>query len=469
MTIPVISNIVPQNDNPNFGVAKDTDLMGGWRSVADVAALLAIPVGRRLEGMHVWSRATEQLYRLVGSDWHEVAQARGLPAWAIWVDSTSGDDGNVGTESAPIASLAEAFCRIPLATLDGIVGPFIKLKAGTFPVDGYSELLSSITGVTIEGTRGVISSHTISTVNFNAVQVSPDPAWATNSLVGKQAWWPTTSQPKWIIANTNDTLTLGDSFVSMGGFVVDPVPGATLTIEENLSRVVSKTIGDNALLVAGAATIRAIQFDGEGTGYRALGGTNPATYVFVEGCDFLGWTGNAVAASGYIVVQTSLFSSCHDPIAGDIYTYLSRNVFIGCDRAIINQFGYMYLNYSAVGYYINCTGELLSIGDRAYVRDGSVTNWIDNCVYYGLIANNARYAKEIQPLKGWTGKDTFTARVLYLYGSGAQIVLVNSQLSTMKPDATYFAITGPITSLSLANYVAGGKAAEFQAGMFILG
>lgn len=43
---------VPAGDG-NFGVARDTNLTGGWRVVADTTERDAIPTGRRTEGMRV--------------------------------------------------------------------------------------------------------------------------------------------------------------------------------------------------------------------------------------------------------------------------------------------------------------------------------------------------------------------------------------------------------------------------------
>jgi hypothetical protein len=76
MPIDVISNIQPINDNPFFGVADDEDMIGGLRSVADIAARDAIYDGRRKDGMRVWVRSTLTLYQLQGGitngDWVEI-------------------------------------------------------------------------------------------------------------------------------------------------------------------------------------------------------------------------------------------------------------------------------------------------------------------------------------------------------------------------------------------------------------
>lgn len=79
MPIDVISNLQPANDNPNFGVALDTDMIGGFQAVADLTARDAIFAGRRLEGMHVYVRDLDTTFRLNGgitnADWFATDEA----------------------------------------------------------------------------------------------------------------------------------------------------------------------------------------------------------------------------------------------------------------------------------------------------------------------------------------------------------------------------------------------------------
>ena len=85
MPIEVISEIVPKN-NGDFPVVGDTNFRGGYRSVADAAALAAIPAERRTEGMLVYQIDVDKFYKLAHdlTTWNEVPIGSGGTGSIVW-------------------------------------------------------------------------------------------------------------------------------------------------------------------------------------------------------------------------------------------------------------------------------------------------------------------------------------------------------------------------------------------------
>jgi len=103
MGVNVIDQIVPKNAG-DFGVCQDQYLIGGWRTVADIAARNAIPSQRRTVGMRTRVVATAQTFELVGgidnANWTEVTGGGGPSVIAdhteepltFQIDQTGGTD-----------------------------------------------------------------------------------------------------------------------------------------------------------------------------------------------------------------------------------------------------------------------------------------------------------------------------------------------------------------------------------------
>ncbi len=66
MPIPVIAELVPQNNAP-FPVVDDTNIRGGYQILPNQDAINAIPQSKRKEGMQAFSQDTSVLYTL-GTD-----------------------------------------------------------------------------------------------------------------------------------------------------------------------------------------------------------------------------------------------------------------------------------------------------------------------------------------------------------------------------------------------------------------
>jgi hypothetical protein len=72
----VVSKIIPTNSADTYPTHDQEYGLGGFRTVADIAARDAIPAGRRSEGMKVFSVADNQEFQLRGgitnADWKPI-------------------------------------------------------------------------------------------------------------------------------------------------------------------------------------------------------------------------------------------------------------------------------------------------------------------------------------------------------------------------------------------------------------
>ena len=124
--MPIVAGPIVPNSTA-FPSVVDQYLGGGWRAVADQATRLAIPAGRRLEGMQVYSLAEGREYQLIGgitnSDWVAV------PSGAVGevASGTATPEGNVtgevlGQIYSQVASLGGGGAFVRFWVFNGTVG-----------------------------------------------------------------------------------------------------------------------------------------------------------------------------------------------------------------------------------------------------------------------------------------------------------------------------------------------------------
>jgi len=99
------------------GLLNPTDGYSDFVLVADIVARDAIAVSERAVGFTTFVQSTGVTYRLIGgvtnSDWQIVDRSKAASGTTLYVDSTTGNDDNVGSLANPLATLIEAVRRFP--------------------------------------------------------------------------------------------------------------------------------------------------------------------------------------------------------------------------------------------------------------------------------------------------------------------------------------------------------------------
>ena len=408
--------------------------------------------------------------------------------FTLYVDA-AGDDSNDGSIGSPIRSMAEMIKRLPVMG-DRVI---VQFSAGQFPLpnqysatDSWTRtLLGSGGRVELLGTVNEIEAFTLSSVTGNTITVSGDPEWVEDSLSDKWVRWQysgTTIQyyRGWkIISNTSNTITVASSKNFGGGVTSFPVAGTTLYVAENATHITPPDSGTlpanfwSYFYYTGELEFRNINFDASVyTGWQGPVAMGGATGKFWY-CDFQGYTALAISGGASLSVSNCYFKNCGCAIGAGYYSVINGdNYFESCSSVLNITGGQVFFNHGCMCWFKNCSLGV-EIQNYGVLDDGSIGYWLSgtNSVY---VRNDVAgfYLKVTQPMmyKGDGGNTGFSTNVFQAntnHGHQCKFRLYNSESATLGPDATFFNIEG--NTLSLTDYVAGGKGIEFPNGNIISG
>lgn len=258
--VTVINTVGPKNDG-DFAVVRDTQILGGFRSVADETERDAITTERRVEGMRVYVRSTSKLYELSGgtsnADWHLVLADGAItlenitipvddddggggsvgnpPDGTVWVTQAQVDDFLADNSFTAVEKLQSAWDSIPknlggnltINIASGRNRPAATSTDGThaWNLTGKS-IVNPGAEITISGDTDtstwdiIVSANTITshdaTLGTPSVTVAGAPFGAAGSLKNYFAIISGTGQITAIMDNTSDTLELVGGFAMVG-------------------------------------------------------------------------------------------------------------------------------------------------------------------------------------------------------------------------------------------------------------
>ena len=140
MSIDLI-DIIKQKNSAQFPLLEDTDLLGGMRVVADVAARSLIPLSYKKVGMFVWTVSTSQLWWLSS-----------LPD--SWTEFTGGGGGTSDRVIDTLITSTPTTVGMPVS-LDGLGSLVAAVSTNLDPVYGLASVVALVGAPVSVVTSGV--------------------------------------------------------------------------------------------------------------------------------------------------------------------------------------------------------------------------------------------------------------------------------------------------------------------------
>jgi len=312
MTIPLTDTLGTLGTYP---IAKDTEMLAGYRSVADIAARDAIPIegvesiaSQRKKGMLVYVQSDGNTYRLgtglTNTDW-EIAYSSGA-ALDVYLSGLNGNDANDGLTPG---TAVQTFSRVWELLPQVVLGPFV-VHIGDHGGAGYSYELPPDSCTFAQGAFIVL-------YGDGAGQGGED---GFNEIAAGIAGAATTSTVLELAVNPGDD--------AVRGYTVQYTSGAA----SGCRRMVRNNVGVLATLVDNTSSDTAVLTPVPGDNYRVL---EPAALLLLPEVNTTGYFGVNISLT-YLanrapvhLVNIKLDASGAFPFFGRHLTVEPKTVFFG--------------------------------------------------------------------------------------------------------------------------------------------
>jgi len=373
----------------------------------------------------------------------------------IYVNPTTGNDANPGTEASPVATLGKAGLLIP-SEGSGI----IHLSAGNHALTDYaSESISQRTVLKakgyliVQGTTSVEDTFTIDSVSENVLTASGSPGWSVDEHVGRfvrQVVSATVTRYHWILSNTSDTLTVSKTPASLGGSGELPGSG-DMDIESIQSWIIPSATNPtkifNRLYVGGNMRFLEVGFDGTtgNTGPTSIDGGGVISFY---ACKFQDWSSRAISLSN---CETSVNYTLFDTVGTAIESYNGRltygidNVLKDVTTGVILYNGYM-SSTSVSSVWADTVTTVFHLRDHATFWESHKRVHLTSVTTYAQLEFGGNFARnDNAAVLIWSGTEQPDTVISMVEGDNSAI-LYDTANSTMTGTSEYVDMGGVTTS-----------------------
>lgn len=427
-------------------------------------------------GTWYFRESTQRYYKRHSTRWVPEEERVFLEGVDIYVNPVTGNDGNPGDSTRPIATLAEVFNRIPVSAGGMSVylsGHQHKIRdvhgTGSSVVDAAVQLKPKFYGqhdtLTFIGETSIHTTLNVTGVTDNVLTVTD--TLVVDELRGKFLYSNSGSRARWIKSNTTNTVTVAAVVATLGG--TDSLPTGSVDVIQLDSEIVPPDTNAsnlrNRFFFTGAMNFDFVHFNGLGTGRNAVEGISIGrSKSAFSTCKFSNWLGAGIYA------PTVSVSQCYFDEIGTLALWIGAyasvngpNVFRNCRYCMgANAPGGQgdtgnFTMTSGFSAWVDSCGAVF--GTTIYdVVDTGYGYWLDDIAGRWALESFMRvdnplahYTKALRPMRQLGG----TANWPSFFNCAKGNIMADFQDSGNANIGTALLFTDTVNSISLANFVAG--------------